>query len=95
MFALVPATEAHALGIVNRLVPAEDLDHVVRDLAATIASNAPLTLRATKEMIRQRIPAGTVSLMSAPAPGVDPVILCIHPAPAPTEVTLEPGKATE
>jgi enoyl-CoA hydratase/carnithine racemase len=50
---LVPATEAHALGIVSRLVPAEDLDRVARDLAATIASNAPLTLRATKEMIRR------------------------------------------
>jgi enoyl-CoA hydratase len=50
---LVPATEAHALGVVNRLVPAEDLDRVARDLATTIASNAPLTLRATKEMIRR------------------------------------------
>jgi enoyl-CoA hydratase len=60
---LVPATEAHALGVVNRLVPAEELDRVVRDLATTIASNAPLTLRATKEMIRRimvhrRLPAG-------------------------------------
>ena len=50
---LVPAVEAHALGIVNRVAPAEEIDRVVRELAATVASNAPLTLRATKEMIRR------------------------------------------
>jgi enoyl-CoA hydratase/carnithine racemase len=60
---LIPAAEAHALGLVNRLVPAGEIEHIVRELGATIASNAPLTLRATKEMIRRvlahrRLPAG-------------------------------------
>ena len=50
---LVPAAEAHALGLVNRLVPAADIEHAVHALATEIASNAPLTLRATKEMIRR------------------------------------------
>jgi enoyl-CoA hydratase/carnithine racemase len=49
----VPAAEAQSLGIVSRLVPAAEIDRVVRDLATTVASNAPLTLRATKEMIRR------------------------------------------
>src|SRR5476649_586748 len=60
---LIPGAEAHALGIVNRLVPAGEIDGAVRALAAEIAANAPLTLRATKEMIRRilakrRLPAG-------------------------------------
>jgi len=60
---LVGGAEAYALGLVNRLVSAEELTGTVHDLAAEIASNAPLTLRATKEMIRRvlarrRLPAG-------------------------------------
>ena len=50
---LIDGAEAQSLGIVNRLVPAEDLERTVRQLAATIASNAPLTIRATKEMVRR------------------------------------------
>jgi enoyl-CoA hydratase/carnithine racemase len=60
---LIGGAEAHALGIVNRLVPSGEIESVVRALAAEIAANAPLTLRATKEMIRRilakrRLPAG-------------------------------------
>jgi enoyl-CoA hydratase/carnithine racemase len=50
---LIGGVEAHALGIVNRLVPAAELEPTVRALAAEIAANAPLTVRATKEMIRR------------------------------------------
>jgi len=50
---LIGGAEAHSLGIVNRLVPAGEIDATVRALAAAIAANAPLTLRATKEMIRR------------------------------------------
>jgi enoyl-CoA hydratase len=50
---LVGGAEAHSLGIVNRLVQAGEIDATVRALAAGIAANAPLTLRATKEMIRR------------------------------------------
>ena len=50
---LVAAAEAQALGLVNRLVPADDLERAVHAIATEIASNAPLTLRATKEMIRR------------------------------------------
>jgi enoyl-CoA hydratase len=50
---LVPAAEAQALGLVNRVVPAGDIERAARELALEIASNAPLTLGATKEMIRR------------------------------------------
>jgi enoyl-CoA hydratase/carnithine racemase len=52
---LIGGAEAHLLGIVNRLVAAGEIDATVRALAAGIAANAPLTLRATKEMIRRVI----------------------------------------
>ena len=60
---LIGAAEAHDLGIVNRLIPAPEIGATVGALAAEIAANAPLTLRATKEMIRRilakrRLPAG-------------------------------------
>ena len=60
---LIAGEEAKSLGLVNRLVPADDLDRAVRALATEIAANAPLTIRATKELIRRvlahrRLPAG-------------------------------------
>jgi len=54
---LIPGTEALGLGMVNRLEAAGDIEAAVRDYALQIAANAPLTVRATKEMIR-RIMAG-------------------------------------
>ena len=59
----VPGAEALALGVITRLAPGDEIDTVVRDCALGIAANAPLTVRATKEMIRRimaarRLPAG-------------------------------------
>jgi enoyl-CoA hydratase len=50
---LISGDEARALGLVNRLVAADDLDRSVRALATEIAANAPLTVRATKELVRR------------------------------------------
>ncbi len=50
---LVGAVEAQSLGLVTRVVAAEDIVEEVHRLASDIAANAPLTLRATKEMIRR------------------------------------------
>src|SRR5215813_9663703 len=47
---LVGAAEAHAIGLVDRVVSAGEIAAAVRALATEIASNAPLTIRATKEM---------------------------------------------
>jgi enoyl-CoA hydratase len=46
------ATEAVAMGLVNRVVPAEDLRKQTLDLALGIAANAPLTVAACKAAIR-------------------------------------------
>lgn len=51
------AQEAAAAGLVNRIVSADAIDRAVSDGATAIASNAPLTIRATKEMIRRILAA--------------------------------------
>jgi enoyl-CoA hydratase/carnithine racemase len=50
---LIDVMEASALGWVTQVVDGDDLDRAVRDVAETIATRAPLTIRATKEMIRR------------------------------------------
>jgi enoyl-CoA hydratase/carnithine racemase len=47
------AAEALHIGLVNRVVPVADLEPTVRELAATIAANAPLTVQACKAAIRE------------------------------------------
>jgi enoyl-CoA hydratase len=49
----IAAEEAQARGLVNRIVPAPEIAANVDALAREIAANAPLTLRATKELIRR------------------------------------------
>jgi len=58
----IPATEALTLGIVTRVETGDTIDAAVRECALGIASNAPLTIRATKEIVRRimaarRLPA--------------------------------------
>jgi enoyl-CoA hydratase/carnithine racemase len=50
---LLDATEALSLGLATRVAAVDALDAAVRELAETIADNAPLTLRAAKEAIRR------------------------------------------
>jgi enoyl-CoA hydratase/carnithine racemase len=47
------AEEALRIGLVNRIAPAGELEGVVRDYAAMIGANAPLTLRAAKLAARE------------------------------------------
>ena len=49
------AEEAVAMGLVNRLVPADGLESFVRDYAATIAANAPLTVASIKTLVAQAL----------------------------------------
>ena len=50
---LLDAAEAASLGLVTRMAEPQALDAAVRALAGTIASNAPLTIRAAKEAVRR------------------------------------------
>ena len=49
------AEEALRVGLVNRVAPATDLERLVRDYAAMIGANAPLTLRAAKLAAREAL----------------------------------------
>lgn len=49
----VDAARAVALGLVNRVAPKAELDAAARTLAATLAGNAPLSLRHTKTIFRR------------------------------------------
>jgi enoyl-CoA hydratase/carnithine racemase len=47
----VTPDEAHRLGMVDRLVPAAELDRAVAELAATLAAGAPLAIAAVKRAV--------------------------------------------
>jgi enoyl-CoA hydratase len=43
--------EAHAMGLVNRVVPQSELEGYVKNYAETIAANAPLTVKSVKYIV--------------------------------------------
>src|SRR5215472_465081 len=47
------AEEALRMGLVNQVVPADQLDSYVRDYCEMIAANAPLTVRSVKAIVRE------------------------------------------
>lgn len=49
------AEEAAAMGLVNRVVPKEQLEDYVRNYARTIAENAPLTVMSVKRIINETL----------------------------------------
>ncbi len=50
---MVSADEAHAAGLVSAVVPAEEIEAHVFELAERVAGHAPITLRVTKEALRR------------------------------------------
>lgn len=48
---LIDATEAKRIGIVSRVVPANDLMKIVKELAAKIVQQPPLSVELTKKMV--------------------------------------------
>jgi len=50
---LLPASDAHQLGLINEIVPADRLFEYVSAVAQEIATHAPITLRVTKEAIHR------------------------------------------
>jgi enoyl-CoA hydratase len=60
--ALIEAQEAQAIGLIDEVVAPEDLKSKVDALAATLAANAPLTIKATKQIIEtMTAPSATVA----------------------------------
>jgi enoyl-CoA hydratase/carnithine racemase len=47
----ISAARAHEIGLVNRVVPGEELRDAAQELATTIARNAPLSVRAGKALV--------------------------------------------
>jgi enoyl-CoA hydratase len=47
------AEEARVMGLVNRIVPGEELEAYVKNYAETISNNAPLTVKAAKFIVNQ------------------------------------------
>ncbi|OLC18073.1 MAG: hypothetical protein AUH29_00095 [Candidatus Rokubacteria bacterium 13_1_40CM_69_27] len=50
---VIDAAEAHRLGLVNRIVPAAELDATTRALAERIAAGPPLALRLAKHLVNR------------------------------------------
>ncbi len=55
----LPASEALAIGLVNRVLPADGLEAHVTDYCATLINNAPLSIRASKLTIDELTKDGT------------------------------------
>ncbi len=53
----IDAAEAQRIGLINRMVPDEDLSDMVVDLARTIADNAPLSVTAAKLIVNETMKA--------------------------------------
>jgi enoyl-CoA hydratase len=53
----VPAAEAERIGLVNRVVPAEDLDTAALDLAELMARNSPFGVWMTKKGLERNVDA--------------------------------------
>ncbi len=48
-----PASEAYDMGLVNRVLSRDELDAFIDDYTKTISSNAPLTIKACKQIIAE------------------------------------------
>lgn len=69
------AERAYQLGFVNRVVPKGQALQTARELAARILANAPLTIRAAKEMVRLATEMGRTAALRAAKHAFDPVYL--------------------
>lgn len=48
---LITAGEALSFGLLNRVVPAEELESITNEITGTLAANAPLSLKAIKQIV--------------------------------------------
>jgi E-phenylitaconyl-CoA hydratase len=61
----VDAKEAHRIGLVSKVVPAERLLATAREIAEKIAANAPLSVRAVKRLAHQGLDMPLAQAMDA------------------------------
>ncbi len=69
------AQRAHALGYVNAMVPLAELRNAALAMARTIAGNAPLTVRAARELVYLSSEMGRSAALRAAYPLFDSVYL--------------------
>ena len=55
---IIPAEEALRLGVLNRVVPVDELDKVVGEWAARLAAGPPIALAMTKRMLNRSFEQG-------------------------------------
>ncbi len=63
---LITANEALSYGLLNRVVPAEELESTTIEIADLLAANAPLSLKAIKQIVDQVGAAGESVSQGAP-----------------------------
>jgi methylglutaconyl-CoA hydratase len=51
---IIDAAEAHALGLLTKVVPAADLDAAISGLSASLLANSPVAMRATKHLLHRQ-----------------------------------------
>jgi enoyl-CoA hydratase/carnithine racemase len=71
---MIAADEAHALGLVDRVVAAGELDAAVGELAGRIAANAPLAVQAVHRALRERHAAATRATQASVAASLEPIM---------------------
>ena len=69
------AQRAYELGLVNRLVPKGQALQGAKELAQRIMANAPLTVRAAKEMVRLSTEMGRTAALRASRQAFEAVYL--------------------
>ncbi len=61
----IDAERAAAVGLVSRVVPADDLERAGREIATEILANSPVGVRLTKECLNMSIDAGSLEAVIA------------------------------
>lgn len=62
---VVPASEAERLGLVNRVVPPDELDSVVDEWASRLAAGPPIALTQTKRMLNRSVESSWDAMLEA------------------------------
>lgn len=65
--AKIPAKEAESIGLINRSLPAEELDEYVANLAKTLATSALVAIKHTKANLREAVSGSLASTLDMEA----------------------------